>query len=63
VVSMEAEGKLTVDFGQIKETYLRQLRLYLDQLRTGCQKIHADYIFTDTGMDVYDAILQRRKIG
>ena len=63
VVSMEQEGKLIVDFGLIKESYLKQLRLYLDQLRTGCQRIHADYIFTDTGMDVYDAILQRRKIG
>lgn len=63
VVSMEDNGRLTVDFSQIKEAYLRQLRLYLDQLRTGCQKIRADYIFTDTGADVYDAILQRRKIG
>ena len=63
VVSMEQEGKLIVDFGLIKESYLKQLRLYLDQLRTGCQRIHADYIFADTGMDVYDAILQRRKIG
>jgi uncharacterized protein (DUF58 family) len=63
VVSMEQEGKLIVDFGLIKESYLKQLRQYLDRLRTGCQKIRADYIFTDTGMDVYDAILQRRKIG
>jgi len=63
VVSMEQEGKLTVDFGRIKETYLKQLRLYLDQLRAGCQRIRADYIFADTGMDVYDAILERRKIG
>jgi len=63
VVSMEQEGKLIVDFGLIKESYLKQLRLYLDRLRTGCQKIRADYIFTDTGADVYDAILQRRKIG
>lgn len=63
VVSMEQEGKLIVDFGLIKESYLKQLRLYLDQLRTGCQGIHANYIFADTGMDVYDAILQRRKIG
>lgn len=63
VVSMEQEGKLIVDFGRIKESYLKQLRFYLDQLRTGCQRIRADYIFADTGMDVYDAILQRRKIG
>jgi len=63
VVSMEGQGKLTVDFGRIKESYLRQLREYLEQIRSGCQKIRADYIFADTGMDVYDAILQRRKIG
>lgn len=63
VVSMEQDARLTVDFDQVKEAYLRQLRRYLEQLRTGCQKIHADYIFVDTGMDVYDAILQRRKIG
>jgi uncharacterized protein (DUF58 family) len=63
VVSMEQEGRLTVDFGRIKESYLKQLRLYLDQLRAGCQRIRADYIFIDTAMDVYDAILQRRKIG
>lgn len=63
VVSMEQEGKLIVDFGQIRERYLRQLRLYLEQLRAGCQRIRADYIFVDTSMDVYDAILQRRKIG
>ena len=62
VVSMEQEGKLTVDFGRIKETYLKQLRLFLDQLRAGCQRIRADYVFVDTGMDVYDAILERRKI-
>ncbi len=63
VVSMEQDARLTVDFDQVKEAYLRQLRRYLDQLRTGCQKIHADYVFVDTGTDVYDAILQRRKIG
>ena len=63
VVSMEGQGRLTVDFGRIKEDYLESLRTYLDQLRTGCQRIRADYIFADTGMDVLDAILQRRKVG
>ncbi|MHC4167143.1 MAG: DUF58 domain-containing protein [Planctomycetota bacterium] len=63
VVPMEGQGKLTVDFGRIKEDYLESLRVYLDQLRTGCQRIRADYIFADTSMDVYDAILQRRKVG
>ena len=63
VVSMEGQGKLTVDFDGIRESYLNALRRHLDHLRSGCQRIQADYIFADTGMDVYDAILQRRKIG
>jgi hypothetical protein len=63
VVSMEGAAKLTVDFGRIKEDYLESLRVYLDQLRAGCQRIRADYIFADTGMDVFDAILKRRKTG
>jgi len=63
VVPMEGQGKLTVDFGRVKEDYLESLRQYLDQLRAGCQRIRADYIFADTSMDVYDAILQRRKVG
>jgi len=63
IVSMEGQGKLTVDFGRIKEDYLESLRTYLDQLRAGCQRIRADYIFADTGMDIFDAILQRRKVG
>ncbi len=63
VVPMEGQGKLTVDFGRIKDDYLESLRVYLDHLRAGCQRIRADYIFADTSMDVYDAILQRRKVG
>ncbi len=63
VVSMEGQGKLTVDFDGMRANYLNALRRHLDHLRSGCQRIQADYIFADTGMDVYDAILQRRKIG
>jgi uncharacterized protein (DUF58 family) len=63
VVSMEGQGKLTVDFDSMRESYLNALRRHFDHLRSGCQRIGADYIFADTGMDVYDAILQRRKIG
>lgn len=63
VVSMEGQEKLTVDFDGIRESYLSALRQHLEHLRSGCQHMQADYIFTDTGMDVYDAILRRRKIG
>ncbi len=63
VVPMEGQGKLTVDFGRVKVDYLESLRRYLDQLRAGCQRIRADYIFADTSMDVCDTILQRRKLG
>ena len=63
IVSMEGQGKLTVDFGRIREDYLATLRHYLDELRAGCQRIRADYVFTDTSLDVYDTILKRRKMG
>ena len=63
VVSMEGQEKLTVDFDSIRDDYLKSLRGYFEQLRSGCQRIGADYIFADTGADVYDAILQRRRVG
>ncbi|OHB63867.1 MAG: hypothetical protein A2Y77_09290 [Planctomycetes bacterium RBG_13_62_9] len=61
VVSLETREKLTVDFRQIRDVYLEQMRLYLEQLRQGCQEIRADYILAETRMDVYDVILKRSR--
>ena len=62
VTSLESKEKVTVDFRRIREAYLEQFRLYLEELRSGLQKIRAEYILTETRMEVYDAILQRSRM-
>ncbi|MHC4173703.1 MAG: DUF58 domain-containing protein [Planctomycetota bacterium] len=62
VTSLETSEKITVDFRQIRDAYLEQLRLYLDELRSGCQKIRAEYILTETRTEVIDVILQRSRM-
>ncbi len=62
VTSLETKDKITVDFRRIRDAYLEQLRLYLDELRSGLQKIRAEYILTETRTEVYDAILQRSRM-
>ncbi|MFB0552546.1 MAG: DUF58 domain-containing protein [Phycisphaerae bacterium] len=62
VTSLETKDKITVDLKAIRDDYLEQLRLYLDELRGGFQKIRAEYILTETRTEVYDAILQRSRM-
>ncbi len=62
VTSLETKDKITVDFRRIRDTYLEQLRLYLDELRSGLQKSRSEYILTETRTEVYDAILQRSRM-
>ncbi len=62
VTSLESKDKITVDFRRIRDAYLEQLRLYLDELRSGFQKTRSEYILTETRTEVYDAILQRSRM-
>jgi uncharacterized protein (DUF58 family) len=62
VTALETRQKLTVDFRQIRDAYLEQLRLYLDELRDGCQKIRAEYIVAETTRDIHDVILERSRM-
>ena len=62
VTSLETKDKITVDLKAIRDTYLEQLRLYLDELRSGLQKTRSEYILTETRTEVYDAILQRSRM-
>ena len=62
VTSLESKEKVTVDFRRIRDAYLEQFRLYLDELRSGFQKIRAEYILAETRMEIYDAILQRSRM-
>jgi len=60
VTCLESPEKITLDFRQIRDSYLNQVRLYLDELRAGLQEVRADYMLVETRTDVYDAILRRR---
>lgn len=62
VTSLETKDKITVDLKAIRDAYLEQLRLYLDELRSGLQKTRSEYILTETRTEVYDAILQRSRM-
>jgi len=62
VTSLETKGKITVDFRRIRDAYLEQLRLYLEELRSGFQKTRSEYILAETRTEVYDAILQRSRM-
>jgi uncharacterized protein (DUF58 family) len=62
VTSLESKDKITVDLKAIRDAYLEQLRLYLDELRSGLQKTRSEYILTETRTEVYDAILQRSRM-
>jgi len=62
VISLETAEKITVDFRQIRDVYLEQLHFYLDELRSGCQKIRAEYILTETRTEVVNVVLQRSRM-
>ncbi|MBA7637087.1 hypothetical protein ES703_44721 [subsurface metagenome] len=62
VTSLESKDKITVDLKAIRDAYLEQLRLYLDELQSGFQKTRSEYILTETRTEVYDAILQRSRM-
>ncbi len=56
---METREKMVVDIGEIRETYLRRLREYLDEVRTGCTNAGVDYILVDTNTEVHDTLHKR----
>lgn len=61
VTALEGEGRMTVDWGQIRPAYLTALRRYLEDLRAGCQGLRADYFLSQTHEDPTDVIGQRSR--
>jgi uncharacterized protein (DUF58 family) len=61
VTALEGEGRLTVDWGQIRQAYLTEVRHYLEHLRTGCQRLRAHYFLTQTNEDPADVLAQRSR--
>ena len=62
VTALETRAKLTVDLKQVRDAYLKQLHLYFDELRDGCQRIRAEYILVETKRDVFDVVLERSRM-
>ena len=61
VACLESTERITVDFRQIRDAYLEQMRRFLEQLRRGCQEIRADYVLAETRTDLYDVMLRRSR--
>lgn len=61
VTALETRERLTADLSEIRDEYLRQLHLYLEELRHGCMNLRADYILTETHKEIYEAILTRSR--
>ncbi|MCK4629719.1 MAG: DUF58 domain-containing protein [Sedimentisphaerales bacterium] len=62
VTNLETPAKLTVDLNEIREEYMRQFHLYLDELRAGCANVRTDYILAETGKEIYDILLARSRL-
>ena len=57
--SLEAEGRMTVDIGQIRSSYLDAVRGWLEELRTGCAARGIDYQLADTHGDPFEVLRAR----
>ena len=60
--ALEGQGKMIVDLTEIRQSYLEQVRLYIDELRRGCMSVRADYIPAETKTELYDVLLDRSRV-
>jgi len=59
---LEMEPALTTQPKRIRTAYLQELQRFLDQVKSGCQRIHADYVLVDTSRPI-EAVLSAYLIG
>jgi len=62
IKALETGAKLTVDMGEVREAYLKELHLWLDELRSSCMSIRAEYILAETKKELYDVLLGRSRM-
>jgi hypothetical protein len=64
-VDLESPLSIVTEPSSIRDEYLRQLRLFLGQLREGCHQFGADYrqVVTDQGYErvVADFLVERAR--
>lgn len=49
---LEQEEPITASPQQVRDAYLEELRKFIDTLRSGCERNHADYVLVDTSRPV-----------
>jgi uncharacterized protein (DUF58 family) len=59
ITHMETGERMTVDLDEVRTGYLRQVRTYLDEVRTACTNLQAAYILADTSMDAIEVLRMR----
>lgn len=57
--AMEGAQRLVVETEGLRTAYAREVELHIQALRTGCQGVGADYLFTDTHTAVEAALAPR----
>jgi uncharacterized protein (DUF58 family) len=66
-VDLESSTSIVTEPSSIRDEYLRQLQLFLDQLRGGCHEFGADYrrVITDEGFErvLADFLVERASVG
>jgi uncharacterized protein (DUF58 family) len=65
-VDLESSLSIVTEPSTIRDEYLRQLHLFLDQLRNGCHEFGADYrqVITDEGYErvLADFVVERARL-
>jgi uncharacterized protein (DUF58 family) len=59
---LELEGEVTTQPKRIRAAYLDELRQFLRQIKTACERSHVDYVLVDTSKPV-DVVLSAYLIG
>lgn len=59
IEGLEGEGRMTVDVGQVRASYLDRVRDWLEELRAGCVARGIDYHLADSHGDPYETIRAR----
>ncbi len=59
---LELDGEINTQPRRIRAAYIEELRKFLDQIKTACERSHVDYVLVDTSRPV-DAVLSNYLIG
>ena len=61
-IGLEEDGEVVTQPKRIRAAYLEELRKFIQQIRSACERSHVDYVLVDTSKPV-DAVLSAYLIG